>query len=139
MGGAGYINTGEHDAAVVHNSAMINLNTLDSGYRAGVRKFFYSSSACIYPNHNQLDPENPNCEEDSAYPADPDSEYGWEKLFSERLYQSYSRNYGVPVKIGRLHNIFGLRAHEMGDGRKLLPLFAGKWRLFIEHGGGRAL
>jgi GDP-D-mannose 3',5'-epimerase len=107
MGGAGYINTGEHDAAVVHNSAMINLNTLDSGYRAGVRKFFYSSSACIYPNHNQLDPENPNCEEDSAYPADPDSEYGWEKLFSERLYQSYWRNYGVPVKIGRLHNIFG--------------------------------
>src|ERR1035438_5409476 len=86
MGGAGYIFTGEHDAIVMHNSATINLNTLKFGTRAGIRKFFYSSSACIYPQYNQLDPDNPNCSEDSAYPAAPDSEYGWEKLFSERLY-----------------------------------------------------
>ncbi len=85
MGGAGYIFTGAHDAAVMHNSATINLNILDYGYRAGVSKFFYSSSACIYPSYNQADPENPKCFEDSAYRADPDSEYGWEKLFSERL------------------------------------------------------
>src|SRR5437867_2376220 len=95
MGGAGYIFTGEHDAALMHNSAMINLNILEHGVRAGVRKFFYSSSACIYPEHNQRDPESPNCAEDSAYPASPDSEYGWEKLFSERLYRSFMRNYGI--------------------------------------------
>ena len=107
MGGAGYIFTGEHDAAVMHNSATINLNLLEYGYRAGVAKFFYSSSACIYPAHNQLDPDNPECSEDSAYPAAPDSEYGWEKLFSERLYLSYMRNYGLKVRIARFHNIFG--------------------------------
>lgn len=107
MGGAGYIFTGEHDACVMHNSAMINLNCLEYGRRAGVRKFFYSSSACIYPEHNQLDPLNPNCTESSAYPAAPDSEYGWEKLFSERLYLSYMRNYGLQVRIARFHNIFG--------------------------------
>jgi len=107
MGGAGYIFTGEHDAAVMHNSATINLNVLEFGRQAGVRKFFYSSSACIYPQYNQLDPDNPNCEESSAYPAAPDSEYGWEKLFSERLYFSYSRNYGVDVRVARFHNIFG--------------------------------
>ena len=94
MGGAGYIFTGEHDAAVMHNSATINLNTLECGTRAGVKKFFYSSSACIYPEYNQLDPDNPKCSEESAYPAAPDSEYGWEKLFSERLYLSYMRNHG---------------------------------------------
>src|SRR3954468_2410620 len=107
MDGAGYIFTGEHDAAVMHNSATINLNILEFGVRAGVRKFFYSSSACIYPEYNQRDPDNPKCSEESAYPAAPDSEYGWEKLFSERLYLSYSRNYGVEVRIARFHNIFG--------------------------------
>jgi nucleoside-diphosphate-sugar epimerase len=107
MGGAGYIFTGDHDAAVMHNSATINLNVLEYGRLAGVRKFFYSSSACIYPERNQLDPDNPVCSEDSAYPAAPDSEYGWEKLFSERLYLSYMRNYGVSVRIARFHNIFG--------------------------------
>jgi GDP-D-mannose 3',5'-epimerase len=107
MGGAGYIFTGEHDAAVMHNSATINLNTLEYGRLAGVKKFFYSSSACMYPEYNQLDPQNPKCSEDSAYPAAPDSEYGWEKLFSERLYFAYMRNYGVQVRVARFHNIFG--------------------------------
>jgi nucleoside-diphosphate-sugar epimerase len=107
MGGAGYIFTGEHDAAVMHNSASINLNMLEFGTRAGVKRFFYSSSACIYPAYNQTDPDNPKCSEDSAYPAAPDSEYGWEKLFSERLYMSYMRNYGVGVRVARFHNIFG--------------------------------
>jgi GDP-D-mannose 3',5'-epimerase len=107
MGGAGYIFTGEHDADVMHNSATINLNILHFGGKAGVRKFFYSSSACMYPEYNQLDPLNPKCSEDSAYPAAPDSEYGWEKLFSERLYLSYMRNYRVAVRIARFHNIFG--------------------------------
>jgi GDP-D-mannose 3',5'-epimerase len=107
MGGAGYIFTGEHDAAVMHNSVLINLNTLQLGTEAGVERFFYSSSACIYPEFNQMDPLNPICTESSAYPAGPDSEYGWEKLFSERLYLSYMRNYGVTVRIARFHNIFG--------------------------------
>jgi GDP-D-mannose 3', 5'-epimerase len=107
MGGAGYIFTGEHDADVMHNSATINLNCLHFGVKAGVKKFFYSSSACMYPEHNQMDPLNPKCSEDSAYPAAPDSEYGWEKLFSERLYLSYMRNYGIKVRIARFHNIFG--------------------------------
>lgn len=107
MGGAGYIFTGEHDAAVMHNSALINLNALQLGVEAGVKRFFYSSSACIYPEFNQMDPDNPVCTESSAYPAGPDSEYGWEKLFSERLYLSYMRNYRVQVRIARFHNIFG--------------------------------
>lgn len=107
MGGAGYIFTGEHDADVMHNSATINLNTLHFGVRAGVRRFFYSSSACIYPERNQMDPQNPMCSEESAYPAAPDSEYGWEKLFSERLYMAYMRNYSAVVRIARFHNIFG--------------------------------
>jgi len=107
MGGAGYIFTGEHDADVMHNSATINLNTLELGMRAGVKRFFYSSSACMYPAYNQTDPDNPNCAEDSAYPAAPDSEYGWEKLFSERLYAAYMRNHGVQVRVARFHNIFG--------------------------------
>jgi GDP-D-mannose 3', 5'-epimerase len=107
MGGAGYIFTGEHDADVMHNSATINLNIADLCVENNVGKVFYSSSACIYPEHNQLDPNNPNCSEDSAYPANPDSEYGWEKLFSERLYLAYQRNYGLNVKIARFHNIFG--------------------------------
>jgi nucleoside-diphosphate-sugar epimerase len=107
MGGAGYIFTGEHDADVMHNSASINLNTLHFGVKAGVKRFFYSSSACMYPEYNQTDPQNPKCSEESAYPAAPDSEYGWEKLFSERLYLSYMRNYGAHVRIARFHNIFG--------------------------------
>ena len=107
MGGAGYIFTGEHDADVMHNSALINLNVAKEAVRKGVKKLFYSSSACMYPAYNQLDPENPNCAESSAYPAAPDSEYGWEKLFSERLYMSFHRNYGLNVRIARFHNIFG--------------------------------
>jgi GDP-D-mannose 3',5'-epimerase len=107
MGGAGYIFTGDHDACVMHNSAMINLNVLEAGRLAGVGKFFYSSSACMYPEYNQRNAEDPRCSEDSAYPAAPDSEYGWEKLFSERLYLAYMRNYGIPVRIARFHNIFG--------------------------------
>jgi nucleoside-diphosphate-sugar epimerase len=106
MGGAGYIFTKLHDADIMHNSAMINLNVLDA-VKGHPTRVFYSSSACIYPEHNQLDADNPNCEEGSAYPANPDSEYGWEKLFSERLYLSYARNYGLDVKIARYHNIYG--------------------------------
>jgi len=107
MGGAGYIFTGEHDADVMHNSAIINLNMAELCKTHRVGKLFYSSSACMYPEHNQLDPSNPKCSEDSAYPANPDSEYGWEKLFSERLYLSYWRNHGLQVRIARFHNIFG--------------------------------
>ncbi len=113
MGGAGFVFTGEHDAEIMHNSATINLNLLDSQrelnqfYRLNNTKIFYSSSACMYPEHNQLNPDDPNCEEDSAYPANPDSEYGWEKLFSERLFLSYHRNYGLPIAIARYHNIYG--------------------------------
>ena len=108
MGGAGYIFTGEHDADVMHNSAMINLNVANQAIKyTKMPKVFYSSSACMYPEYNQLDSNNPNCSESSAYPAAPDSEYGWEKLFSERLYLAYNRNYGLPIRIGRFHNIFG--------------------------------
>ena len=107
MGGAGYIFTGDNDAVVMHNSALCNLNTLDAAYHAGVKKIFYSSSACMYPEYNQTDPDNPKCSEDSAYPASPDSEYGWEKLFSERLYLTYNRNNGIDVRVARFHNIFG--------------------------------
>lgn len=107
MGGAGYIFSGEHDADVMHNSGTINLNVVYRAQKVGVKKIFYSSSACIYPEYNQLDPDNPKCSEDSAYPAAPDSEYGWEKLFSERMYLSYARNYGMQVRIARFHNIFG--------------------------------
>jgi nucleoside-diphosphate-sugar epimerase len=107
MGGAGYIFTGENDANVMHNSALININIVERAVKYKVGKIFYSSSACIYPEFNQTDPENPNCEESSAYPAKPDSEYGWEKLFSERLYFSFHRNYGLNVRVARFHNIFG--------------------------------
>lgn len=107
MGGAGYIFTGEHDADVMHNSALINLNVVHECVKKKVKKVFYSSSACMYPEHNQLDPNNPNCEESSAYPANPDSEYGWEKLFSERLYLAFNRNYNLDVRIARFHNVFG--------------------------------
>ena len=107
MGGAGYIFTGENDAHVMHNSALINLNILGMCKTKNVERVFYSSSACIYPAHNQEDPNNPLCSEESAYPASPDSEYGWEKLFSERLYLSFMRNYGLQVRVARFHNIFG--------------------------------
>jgi nucleoside-diphosphate-sugar epimerase len=120
MGGAGYIFTGEHDAAVMHNSATINLNILECGSRLGVKRFFYSSSACIYPHYNQLDPANPKCSEESAYPAAPDSEYGWEKLFSERLYLAYMRNCGIQVRIARFHNVFGPEGTWRG-GREKAP------------------
>jgi len=107
MGGAGYIFTGDNDANVMHNSALVNLNVVHSATQSKVKRIFYSSSACMYPEHNQLDPDNPNCEESSAYPADPDSEYGWEKLFSERLFLAFNRNYGLDVRVARYHNIFG--------------------------------
>lgn len=107
MGGAGYIFTGDHDADVMHNSATINLNVAHYGQKAGIEKVFYSSSACMYPEYNQMDPDNPKCSEESAYPAAPDSEYGWEKLFSERLYLAFHRNYGMEVRVARFHNIFG--------------------------------
>ena len=107
MGGAGYIFTGENDANVMYNSAIINLNVVKESVATKAKKVFYSSSACMYPEHNQIDPENPNCEESSAYPANPDSEYGWEKLFSERLFLAFNRNYGLDVRIARFHNIFG--------------------------------
>jgi GDP-D-mannose 3',5'-epimerase len=120
MGGAGYIFTGEHDADVMHNSATINLNMLEACRRRNVKRIFYSSSACIYPEHNQLDPHAPVTRESSAYPANPDSEYGWEKLFSERLYLAYSRNYGIEARIARYHNIFGPEGTWTG-GREKAP------------------
>jgi GDP-D-mannose 3', 5'-epimerase len=120
MGGAGYIFTGLHDAAVMHNSATINLNMLEAARKRNNKRIFYSSSACMYPEHNQLDPDNPNCAEDSAYPANPDSEYGWEKLFSERLYLAYARNYGMEVRIARYHNIFGVEG-SWNNGKEKAP------------------
>jgi nucleoside-diphosphate-sugar epimerase len=107
MGGAGYIFTGENDANVMRNSVLINLNILNELVNKKAKRIFYSSSACVYPEYNQLDPDNPKCSEESAYPAAPDSEYGWEKLFSERLYFAYKRNYGLDVHVARYHNIFG--------------------------------
>ena len=107
MGGAGFCFTGDNDSDIMHNSALINLNVVNECIKKNVKRIFYSSSACMYPEHNQLDPDNPNCTEDSAYPAEPDSEYGWEKLFSERLYFAYARNHGLEVRVARYHNIFG--------------------------------
>lgn len=120
MGGAGYIFSGEHDADVMHNSATINLNISYYSVIAQVKKIFYSSSACIYPAYNQEDPDNPKCSEDSAYPAAPDSEYGWEKLFSERLYFSFQRNYNLDVRVARFHNIFGPEG-TWKDGKEKAP------------------
>lgn len=120
MGGAGYIFTGENDANVMHNSALINLNVVKECVIKKVKKVFYSSSACMYPEYNQLDPLNPNCEESSAYPANPDSEYGWEKLFSERLFLAFNRNYKVNVRIARFHNIFGPQG-TWRDGKEKAP------------------
>ncbi|HQQ95907.1 MAG TPA: NAD-dependent epimerase/dehydratase family protein [Cyclobacteriaceae bacterium] len=118
MGGAGYIFTGENDAAVMHNSATINLHIAELAHQLGIKKIFYSSSACMYPAYNQMDPENPKCSESSAYPAAPDSEYGWEKLFSERLYLSYFRNHGLQVRIARFHNIYGPEGTYQGGKEK---------------------
>ena len=126
MGGAGFVFTGENDADIMHNSVSINLNVLEEqrkfneSYNVNKTKIFYSGSACMYPEHNQLDPDNPDCREESAYPANPDSEYGWEKLFSERLYLAYSRNYNIPVRIARYHNIYGPEGTWKG-GREKAP------------------
>src|ERR1700690_12287 len=120
MGGAGYIFTGENDAHVMHNSAIINLHAADFAAHLKVKKIFYSSSACMYPAHNQEDPDNPKCAEETAYPAAPDSEYGWEKLFSERMYLSFGRNHGLNVRIARFHNIFGPEGTWQG-GREKAP------------------
>ena len=141
MGGAGFVFTGENDAEIMHNSCTINLNVLDEQRRLNEEKnvnktrIFYSGSACMYPEHNQLDPDNPDCREDSAYPADPDSEYGWEKLFSERLYFAYNRNYGIPVRVARYHNIFGPEGTWDGGREKAPAAICRKVALVPEVGG----
>ena len=134
MGGAGYIFTGDNDADVMNNSALINLNILRNikDYKP---KIFFSSSACMYPEHNQLDPDNPDCREESAYPANPDSEYGWEKLFSERLYFAYNRNYGIPVRVARYHNIFGPEGTWRGGKEKAPAAICRKVAELPEKGG----
>jgi nucleoside-diphosphate-sugar epimerase len=134
MGGAGYIFTGEHDADVMHNSATINLNMVDACHRRNVRRIFYSSSACMYPAYNQEDPDNPNCAEGSAYPAAPDSEYGWEKLFSERLYLAFNRNHGMECRVARYHNIFGPKGTWTG-GREKAPAAICRKVAEAENGG----
>lgn len=134
MGGAGFIFTGENDADIMHNSATINLNILDVCQKKGIGRIFYSSSACIYPEYNQLDPKNPKCSEESAYPAAPDSEYGWEKLFSERLYLAYNRNYGIGAHIARYHNIFGPEGTWQG-GREKSPAALCRKVVEAEEGG----
>jgi nucleoside-diphosphate-sugar epimerase len=120
MGGAGFVFVGENDADIMHNSATINLNMVDACHKRNCPRIFYSSSACMYPEYNQLDPDNPNCAEDSAYPAAPDSEYGWEKLFSERMFLAYGRNKGLLVRVARYHNIFGPEGEWTG-GREKSP------------------
>lgn len=126
MGGAGFVFTGDNDADIMHNSALVNLNMIETAYQAGVKKIFYSSSACMYPEYNQMDPDNPKCSEDSAYPAEPDSEYGWEKLFSERLYLAFHRNYKMDVRIARFHNIFGPEGTWTGGREKAPAAFCRK-------------
>ena len=134
MGGAGYLFTGDNDADIMHNSVLINLNMLKAAAEAGVKKIFYSSSACIYPEYNQLDPDNPNCVEDAVYPAQPDSEYGWEKLFSERLYGAFMRNYNMDVKVARFHNIFGPEGTYSGGKEKVPAAMARKVALAADFG-----
>tara|TARA_R100000951_G_scaffold51328_2_gene43321 strand:+ start:4286 stop:5305 length:1020 start_codon:yes stop_codon:yes gene_type:complete len=134
MGGAGYIFVGENDADIMHNSATINLNVLESARRYGVNKIFYSSSACMYPEHNQLDPDNPDLAEHTAYPANPDSDYGWEKLFSERLYLAYGRCYNMNVKIARFHNIFGPQG-SWNNGKEKAPAALCRKVAMAEHDG----
>jgi nucleoside-diphosphate-sugar epimerase len=134
MGGAGYIFTGDHDADVMHNSSQINLNVLQACVDRNIRRIFYSSSACIYPEYNQRDPQNPKCSEDSAYPAAPDSEYGWEKLFSERMYIAYARNHGIEARIARFHNIFGPDG-SWNDGKEKAPAAICRKVAMAEDGG----
>ena len=134
MGGAGFVFTGENDADIMHNSGLINLNILDACHKRNVKRIFYSSSACIYPEYNQMDPDNPKCAEDSVYPADPDSDYGWEKLFSERLYLAFHRNFGMEVRIARYHNIFGPEG-SWDDGREKAPAAMCRKVAMAEDGG----
>lgn len=134
MGGAGYIFTGMNDADIMHNSASINLNVLDNCRRQRIGRVFYSSSACIYPQENQTDADDPNCREDTAYPANPDSDYGWEKLFSERLYQAYARNYGIAARIARYHNVFGPEG-AWNNGREKAPAAVCRKVATAENGG----
>jgi len=141
MGGAGFVFTGENDADIMHNSVSINLNVLDEQHKLNETtqqnktKIFYSGSACMYPEHNQLDPDNPDCREESAYPANPDSEYGWEKLFSERLYFAYNRNHGIPVRVARYHNIFGPEGTWDGGREKAPAAICRKVAYLPEEGG----
>jgi len=141
MGGAGFVFTGENDANIMHNSVQINLNVLEAQKQlndlkeVNQTKIFYSGSACMYPEHNQLDPDNPDCREESAYPANPDSEYGWEKLFSERLYFAYHRNYGIPVRVARYHNIFGPEGTWQGGREKAPAAICRKVAELPEEGG----
>lgn len=141
MGGAGFVFTGENDADIMHNSVSINLNVLEEQRKLNEiteqnkTKIFYSGSACMYPEHNQLDPNNPDCREESAYPANPDSEYGWEKLFSERLYFAYNRNYGIPVRVARYHNIFGPEGTWDG-GREKAPAAICRKVAYLPESGG---
>jgi len=141
MGGAGFVFTGENDADIMHNSVSINLNVLEEQRKwnedkgVNTTKIFYSGSACMYPEHNQLDPDNPDCREESAYPANPDSEYGWEKLFSERLYFAYNRNHGIPVRVARYHNIFGPEGTWDG-GREKAPAAICRKVAFLPKSGG---
>ncbi|MEX0929821.1 MAG: NAD-dependent epimerase/dehydratase family protein [Balneolales bacterium] len=134
MGGAGFVFTGDNDSDIMHNSALCNLNVLEEAKNKGIAKIFYSSSACIYPEYNQMDPANPKCSEESAYPAAPDSEYGWEKLFSERIYLTYQRNHGMDVKVARFHNIFGPRGTWDG-GREKAPAAICRKVAMAEDGG----
>jgi nucleoside-diphosphate-sugar epimerase len=134
MGGAGFIFTGENDADIMHNSALVNLNVVEAALRRGSRRIFYSSSACIYPVYNQTDADKPNCAEDSAYPAQPDSEYGWEKLFSERLYLAAARNHGLQARIARYHNVFGPEGAWDG-GREKAPAAICRKVALAEDGG----
>ena len=140
MGGAGFVFTGENDADIMHNSVSINLNVLEeqrklNEIKGNQTKIFYSGSACMYPEHNQLDPDNPDCREESAYPANPDSEYGWEKLFSERLYFAYNRNHGIPVRVARYHNIFGPEGTWDG-GREKAPAAICRKVAYLPESGG---
>jgi nucleoside-diphosphate-sugar epimerase len=141
MGGAGFVFTGENDADIMHNSVSINLNVLEEQRKLNEiteqnkTKIFYSGSACMYPEHNQLDPDNPDCREESAYPANPDSEYGWEKLFSERLYFAYNRNHGIPVRVARYHNIFGPEGTWDGGREKAPAAICRKVAKLPESGG----
>lgn len=132
MGGMGFIAT--HDAEIMHDSCLINLNVLEAARLTGAKKLFYSSTACVYPERNQLDPDNPKCPEDSVYPADPDTEYGWEKLFSERLFLAYERDYGLDVRIARLHNVFGPLGTWQG-GREKAPAALARKIAQVQDGG----